>query len=206
MGLSLVVLAAGVGSRYGGLKQLEAVGPAGATLMDYTIFDAVRAGFARAVFVIRPDMEEPFYAWAQGRFGRQIILGTFPLPTLKPRVTAGQHGFENRGGKLRIDILKQDTQPARPLAMRDLADRDSIQHGQTLIRFAQSGQRVQQRGFSAAICPQNHPVLAGVKLSIQPTAQGSIGNGQCQTFGIERRHVSGHEIEGTRIPEHRAKP
>lgn len=73
---TLVVLAAGMGSRYGGLKQLEAVGPAGATLMDYTIFDAVRAGFARAVFVIRPDMEEPFYAWAQGRFGRRLQVVT----------------------------------------------------------------------------------------------------------------------------------
>jgi dTDP-glucose pyrophosphorylase len=52
-----VVLAAGLGSRYGGLKQLDPLGPGGATLMDYSVFDAWRAGFARVVFVIRPEME-----------------------------------------------------------------------------------------------------------------------------------------------------
>lgn len=74
--LTLVVLAAGMGSRYGGLKQLEAVGPAGETLMDYSLFDALRAGFARAVFVIRPDMEDAFHAWASGRFGTRMQVAT----------------------------------------------------------------------------------------------------------------------------------
>ena len=53
----LVVLAAGVGSRYGGLKQLEPVGPGGATLMDYTIFDALHAGFRRVVIVVSRETE-----------------------------------------------------------------------------------------------------------------------------------------------------
>ncbi len=57
MGLSLVVLAAGVGSRYGGLKQLDPVGPGGATLLDYAAFDAKRAGFDRVVFVVREGTE-----------------------------------------------------------------------------------------------------------------------------------------------------
>jgi NDP-sugar pyrophosphorylase family protein len=60
MPLTLVVLAAGLGSRFGGLKQLEPVGPGGATLMDYSVFDARRAGFSRVVFVIRPEMTEAF--------------------------------------------------------------------------------------------------------------------------------------------------
>lgn len=59
---ALVVLAAGLGRRYGGLKQLEAVGPGGATIMDYSIFDARRAGFSKVVFVIRPEMERDFHA------------------------------------------------------------------------------------------------------------------------------------------------
>jgi hypothetical protein len=54
MGLSLVVLAAGIGSRYGGLKQLDRVGPSGATLPEYAAFDAHRAGFDRVVLVVRP--------------------------------------------------------------------------------------------------------------------------------------------------------
>lgn len=57
---TLVILAAGMGSRYGGLKQLEAVGPGGATLMDYAVHDALRAGFGSVVFVIRPDMQAVF--------------------------------------------------------------------------------------------------------------------------------------------------
>ena len=54
---TLVVLAAGVGSRYGGLKQLEPVGPGGATLMDYTVFDALHAGFRRVVIVVSRETE-----------------------------------------------------------------------------------------------------------------------------------------------------
>ena len=58
--ISIFVLAAGMGSRYGGLKQMEGFGPNGETLIDYSIYDAVKAGFDRIVFVIRPDMEEAF--------------------------------------------------------------------------------------------------------------------------------------------------
>lgn len=73
---TLVVLAAGMGSRYGGLKQLDPVGPAGATLMDYSVFDARRAGFGRVVFVIRPDMEEAFRPFVGERYGSSIEVAT----------------------------------------------------------------------------------------------------------------------------------
>lgn len=57
---TLLVLAAGMGSRYGGLKQVDPVGPSGETIMDYSVFDAVRAGFGRVVFVIRRDFDSVF--------------------------------------------------------------------------------------------------------------------------------------------------
>ena len=57
---SLLVLAAGLGSRYGGLKQLDGLGPKGETIMDYSIYDAVKAGFGKVVFVIRKSFEEEF--------------------------------------------------------------------------------------------------------------------------------------------------
>lgn len=57
---TLFVLAAGMGSRYGGLKQLDPLGPQGQTIMDYSIFDAIRAGFGKVVFVIRKDFKEDF--------------------------------------------------------------------------------------------------------------------------------------------------
>lgn len=57
---TLFVLAAGMGSRYGGLKQLDGLGPNGETIMDYSIFDAIRGGFGKLVFVIRKDFEKDF--------------------------------------------------------------------------------------------------------------------------------------------------
>ena len=60
MDKTLVLLAAGMGSRYGGLKQLDQLGPHGETLMDYSIFDALRAGFTKIVFIIRHDIEQAF--------------------------------------------------------------------------------------------------------------------------------------------------
>lgn len=57
---TLFVLAAGMGSRYGGLKQLDGLGPNGETIMDYSIFDAIRGGFGKVVFVIRKDFEQAF--------------------------------------------------------------------------------------------------------------------------------------------------
>ena len=57
---TLFILAAGMGSRYGGLKQLDGLGPNGETIMDYSVFDALRAGFGKVVFVIRKDFEEDF--------------------------------------------------------------------------------------------------------------------------------------------------
>lgn len=63
--ITLVVMAAGMGSRYGGLKQLEKVGPNGETIMDYSIMGANKAGFHKAVFIIRPDMEASFIELTQ---------------------------------------------------------------------------------------------------------------------------------------------
>lgn len=60
MGLTLVVLAAGMGSRYGGMKQLDRVGPSGETIMDYSVYDALQAGFNKVVFVIRKHFEKEF--------------------------------------------------------------------------------------------------------------------------------------------------
>ncbi|MCQ2083859.1 MAG: nucleotidyltransferase [Bacteroidaceae bacterium] len=57
---TLVVLAAGMGSRYGGLKQLDGLGPNGETIMDYSVFDAIRGGFGKVVFIIRKDFEADF--------------------------------------------------------------------------------------------------------------------------------------------------
>lgn len=71
-GFSLVVLAAGMGSRYGGLKQLDPVGPNGEVVLDYSVRDALAAGFRRVVFVIRRDFEDEF---------RNAVLSRYPHPS-----------------------------------------------------------------------------------------------------------------------------
>ena len=73
---TLLVLAAGMGSRFGGPKQLEPVGPGGATLMDYAVFDAVRSGFGKVVFVIRPEHAATFAAAILPRFAGLVAVGT----------------------------------------------------------------------------------------------------------------------------------
>ncbi|MBO7501592.1 MAG: nucleotidyltransferase [Paludibacteraceae bacterium] len=65
---TLFVLAAGMGSRYGGLKQIDGLGPNGETIMDYSVFDAMRAGFGKVVFVIRKDFEDAF---------RKVVLSKY---------------------------------------------------------------------------------------------------------------------------------
>ena len=62
---TLIVLAAGMGSRYGGLKQVDGLGPNGETIIDYSVFDAVRAGFGKIIFVIRRDMSPILCSFCQ---------------------------------------------------------------------------------------------------------------------------------------------
>jgi hypothetical protein len=94
MDLQLVILAAGLGSRYGGgggagLKQMETVGPGGTTLMEYSLYDARRAGFGDVVFVIRAEMAERFSEFAARRFGSRVPWRTViqRLEDIPPGVT-----------------------------------------------------------------------------------------------------------------------
>ena len=69
---TLFVLAAGMGSRYGGLKQIDGLGPSGETIMDYSVYDALRAGFGKVVFVIRKDFEEAFRKVVISKYAEKV--------------------------------------------------------------------------------------------------------------------------------------
>ena len=71
---TLLVLAAGMGSRYGGLKQIDPMGPAGETILDYSVFDAIRAGFGKVVFIIRPDFADAFKQQIVPKFAGKIAV------------------------------------------------------------------------------------------------------------------------------------
>ncbi|MBP5318206.1 MAG: nucleotidyltransferase [Paludibacteraceae bacterium] len=85
---TLYVMAAGMGSRYGGLKQMDPLGPNGATIIDYSIYDAIRAGFGKVVFVIRRDFEQDF---------REIVISKFehkiPVEVVFQDLNALPEGF-----------------------------------------------------------------------------------------------------------------
>ena len=70
--LTLLVMAAGMGSRYGGLKQLDQVGPNGETIIDYSVYDAIKAGFTKVVFIIRKDFEDQFKSQVSSKYSKRI--------------------------------------------------------------------------------------------------------------------------------------
>lgn len=71
---TLLILAAGIGSRYGGLKQVDSIGPHGEAIIEYSIFDAIRSGFGKVVFVIRHSIEADFKAKFSGKFDGKIEI------------------------------------------------------------------------------------------------------------------------------------
>jgi hypothetical protein len=71
---TLLILAAGIGSRYGGLKQADGVGPSGEAILDYSIYDAIRAGFGKVVFVIRKDIEDDMKRIFFDKWSKKIEL------------------------------------------------------------------------------------------------------------------------------------
>ena len=80
MRTTLIIMAAGLGVRYGGIKQMQGFGPAGEILMEYSVYDAIRAGFTDIVFILRPDIEAPFMERCgtriQNKFGGDIAIRT----------------------------------------------------------------------------------------------------------------------------------
>ena len=77
----LVIMAAGMGSRYGGLKQIDPLGPHGQIILDYSIYDAYRAGFRRVVFIIKPELTEAFEQ-AIGSKARRLMQVDYVYQTL----------------------------------------------------------------------------------------------------------------------------
>ena len=81
---TLVVMAAGMGSRFGGLKQIEPIGPNGEVILDFLVYDAVKSGFNKVVFIIRRDIEEDFRAITSKRIEKMVeveyVFRSYPLP------------------------------------------------------------------------------------------------------------------------------
>lgn len=167
---TLFVLAAGMGSRYGGLKQLDGLGPNGETIMDYSVFDAIRAGFGKIVFVIRKDFENDF---------RNIVLkkyeGKVPCQVCFQSIDKVPAGctYSNERTKpwgtnhavlMAKDIIKE------PFAVINADDFYGKESFEVLAQFLCSVE-----GKQNAYC------MAGYRVGNTLSENGSVSRGVCKT-------------------------
>jgi dTDP-glucose pyrophosphorylase len=107
---TLLILAAGIGSRYGGLKQLDGFWPAGETILEYSVYDAIRAGFGKVVFVIRPDFEQAFREKIGSRFEGNIDVSYVyqELTSCVPNWFSTNHREKPRGTGHAVLVAKDE--------------------------------------------------------------------------------------------------
>ncbi len=192
---TLLVLAAGMGSRYGGLKQIDPVGPAGETIIDYSIFDALRAGFGKLVFVIRKDIEQQFREIVGARFEKRIAVEYVfqSLEDIPPRFTVPA-GRTKPWGTTQAILLAADAihEPFAAINADDFYGADGYRE---LARHLTSGS----------------PDYAMVGFILRNTLSdfGSVARGVCQVSddGYLERIVELTKIErdGERRPQHRCR-
>lgn len=136
---TLLVLAAGMGSRYGGLKQIDPIGPGGETMMDYSIYDALRAGFSKLVFVIRKDIELPFKEMVGARFENRIhVEYVFQELTRLPPGFAVPAGRTRPWGTTQAILMAEDA-IHEPFAVINADDFYGAESFRILAHHLQSG-------------------------------------------------------------------
>lgn len=165
---TLYILAAGMGSRYGGLKQLDGLGPNGETIMDYSVFDAWRAGFGKIVFVIRRSFEEDFrksvVSKYEGRIPVEIVfqeLDALPEGFVCPAERVKPWGT-NHAVMMAQDVIKE---PFAVINADDFYGRDSYV---VLANWLQS-----KGGSKNAYC------MVGYRLGNTLSESGSVARGVC---------------------------
>jgi len=170
----LVVLAAGMGSRYGGLKQIDPVGPGGERIIDYSIFDARRAGFDRVVFVIRKDMEQAFRD-GLGRAMESRIDVAYAFQSLDdlPASFAPPPGREKPWGTGHAVYAARDV-VAHPFAVINADDFYGATAFQLLARHLD-----QPGGGSANATPTY--AMVGYQLQRTVSSHGTVSRGLCRT-------------------------
>ena len=170
MELTLLVLAAGMGSRYGGLKQLDQLGPSGETVMDYSVYDAMRAGFNKVVFIIRRDIEDEFKRVIGARYANVVDIdyafqdlkdlpGGFvpPVDRVKPWGTAHALYAARNAVKTPLAVINAD----------DFYGRDSFEK-----LAAYLDERAPAGGLYGAMC--------GYKVKNTLSENGTVSRGVCQ--------------------------
>ncbi len=163
---TLLVLAAGMGSRYGGLKQMDPMGPNGETVLDYSVFDAIRAGFGKVVFIIREDFAEAFKQGIGSRFSDRIEvdyafqkLDDLPAPFSVPEGRTKPWGTAHAVRAAR-DVVKE---PFAVINADDFYGQDAYRAAATFLRDA----------------APSHYAMVGYPLENTLSDHGEVNRGIC---------------------------
>lgn len=167
---TLFVLAAGMGSRYGGLKQLDGLGPNGETIMDYSIFDAIRGGFGKLVFVIRKSFEQDFAEKIISKYKDHIPVElVFQELDNLPAGFKCPEGREKPWGTNHAVLMGKDVinEPFAVINADDFYGKDS---------FAVLGKEL-----AAMAGTENQYCMVGYRVGNTLSESGSVARGVCET-------------------------
>lgn len=182
---TLLVLAAGMGSRYGGLKQLDGVGPSGETIMDYSVYDAIQAGFGRVVFVIRHDFEDAFREKVLSKYQDSVPVDVvFQSIDALPEGYSVPEGREKPWGTNHAIMMAAKTikEPFAVINADDFYSRDAFE--------------VIARELSREDRKPGEYCMVGFRVGNTMTENGSVSRGVCSTADgrltkvVERREIS----------------
>lgn len=174
---TLLVLAAGMGSRYGGLKQMDPVGPSGETILDYSVYDAIQAGFDKVVFVIRHDFEEAFRKLAAEKYqGRIKVEFAFQELTDLPGGRTPPEGREKPFGTAHAVRAARNVIDA-PFAMINADDFYGRDAYVKLAAFLSEQSASREPKEVEKIC------MAGYGLKMTLSENGSVARGICHVDG-----------------------
>lgn len=157
-------MAAGMGSRYGGLKQIDSMGPSGETILDYSVFDAIRAGFSKVVFIIRPDFEKDFRERIGSKFSNKIEVDyAFQTIDKLPQGFSVPAGREKPWGTTHAILCARDVvkTPFAVINADDFYGRDSYAVlGKKLSTNANNETRYNMVGFTLKNTLSDHGTVA----------------------------------------------
>ena len=163
-------MAAGIGSRYGGLKQLDGLGPNGETIMDYSVFDALRAGFGKVVFVIRKDFEEDFRRVVIAKYADKVPCEVCFQSLDKVPAGCSYNPERTKPWGTNHAVLMGKGVINEPFAVINADDFYGKESFEVLARFLESVEG-----------KQNHYCMVGYRVCNTLSEHGSVSRGVCQT-------------------------
>ncbi|MCF8357968.1 MAG: nucleotidyltransferase [Prolixibacteraceae bacterium] len=166
---TLVILAAGMGSRYGGLKQLDEIGPNGEAIIDYSLYDAIRAGFGKVVFIIRRDFEEAFRSRFESKLAGKIdVEYVFQELNDLPEGYSVPPGRQKPWGTAHA-ILSARKVVKTPFAAINADDFYGLEAYETVV------------GFLTSAASENNWAMVGYRMDKTLSENGTVSRGLCIT-------------------------